>query len=548
MKLRDYALLALMGLLTSGLVAWMEHWPGYMDADYYTVTGWQLVNEAGFQESFLWNFLDDPQGIPHPSYTYWMPLASVLAAGGMRLTGFGRFAGARIGFLALAWLLPPLTAAFSWRLTHCRRSALLAGSMAALSGFYLPYLPTTDTFGITMLLGALFLLTLRQVSGGILVNNGKNTVEPEELSRSVNEPNVSVRLFSLGLLTGLLHLTRVDGLLWLLVALGVGLCSPGGAFRNRRASLKSMLLVLLGYLIPMAPWYWRNLIVFHRLFPPGGMRTLWLLDYDELFTYPAELLVPSRWWSAGIGELVQDRLWALGQNVQTIIAVQGGIFLVPFIVWGLWRLRSTAVVRWGVLLWGGMLGVMTLVFPFAGVRGGFFHSGAGVQPLFWAVFPLGLDAFIQWGAQRRGWEPQVAWRVFSGGLVVIAIGLSGFVVRQRVWRSDGEPPGWGSSLTAYVRVEDELQGLGAQPEDRVLVNNPPGYALATGRAAVVIPNGDLSTVRAVAKRYHARYLLLEPDHPQGLAQLYQSPRDGGGLVYLSSVGDIHLFRIELVDE
>jgi hypothetical protein len=542
MKLRDYALLVLLGLLTSGLVAWMERWPGYMDADYYTVTGWQLANGAGFQEPFLWNYLDDPQDIPHPSHTYWMPLASVLAAAGIRLTGFSRFAGARTGFLALAGLLPLLTAAFSWRLTHRRRSALLAGSIAAFSGFYLPYLPTTDTFGISMLLGALFLLTLQQVSGRI------STVKSKELSLKGKASDVLVRLFTLGLLAGLLHLTRADGLLWLLAAVGVGLCCPRGASGNWRTSLRRALLALLGYLIPMTPWYWRNLMVFHRLFPPGGMRTLWLLDYDELFTYPAELLTPARWLSAGIGELVRDRLWALGQNMQTAFAVQGGVFLVPFIIWGLWQLRRTAVVRWGLFLWGGMLGVMTLVFPFAGVRGGFFHSGAGVQPLFWAVFPLGLDAFIQWGAHRRGWEPQAAWRVFSGGLVVIAIGLSGFVVRQRVWRSDGEPPGWGSGLTAYVRVEDKLQGSGAQPEDRVLVNNPPGYTLATGRAAIVIPNGELSTVRVVARRYHARYLLLELNHPQGLAQLYQHPRDAEGLVYLGDVGDIRLFRIELVDE
>ncbi len=37
----------------------------------------------GFSEMVLWNFLDDPEGLPHPSHGYWMPLVSILSAAGM---------------------------------------------------------------------------------------------------------------------------------------------------------------------------------------------------------------------------------------------------------------------------------------------------------------------------------------------------------------------------------------------------------------------------------------------------------------------------------
>jgi hypothetical protein len=153
-------LLFLLGLGVAAAVAIWQQAPGYMDADYYFALGRELARGHGFWQPFLWNFLDDPTGLPHPSHGYWPPLASLLSALSLRLVGGDSFAAGRLGALVTAASLPPLTAAIGFTLEPRRSLALLAGALAAFSGFYAAFLPTTDTFGIVMLLGGATALLL----------------------------------------------------------------------------------------------------------------------------------------------------------------------------------------------------------------------------------------------------------------------------------------------------------------------------------------------------------------------------------------------------
>ncbi|MDO9130603.1 MAG: hypothetical protein Q7U34_12130, partial [Anaerolineales bacterium] len=70
MNWRHYLLLALFGLIVSGSIAAFQSVPGYMDADYYYAGGLQLAAGRGFTEPYLWNYLDDPASLPHPSHAY----------------------------------------------------------------------------------------------------------------------------------------------------------------------------------------------------------------------------------------------------------------------------------------------------------------------------------------------------------------------------------------------------------------------------------------------------------------------------------------------
>ena len=74
MTWRIYALLFLLGFSVVFGVAQFQSSPGYMDADYYYATGLVLAEGQGFTEPFLWNYLDNPSGLPHPSHAYWMPM------------------------------------------------------------------------------------------------------------------------------------------------------------------------------------------------------------------------------------------------------------------------------------------------------------------------------------------------------------------------------------------------------------------------------------------------------------------------------------------
>lgn len=547
MTAKLYAMLFFLGLGIPLVVARYQSAPGYMDADYYFANGLRLTQDFGFSESFLWNYLDDPQGIPHPMFTYWMPLAALLAAVGMKVSGMVNFAGARLGFLLVAGCLPPLTAALAYTFTPQRWAAVLAGLLAALPGFYLAFLPTTDTFGLYMLFGGFFFMC---------ISTGGNV-------RTFKRLNVLMFFggpLLLGLLAGSMHLARADGLLWL----GVGVIAVSGQRVEIRARFPTitqqlshrtffrshlafhafrLMFLILGYLIVMSPWMVRNLTTFGTLLAPGSGRALWITAYDEIFAYPAAILTPMHWWDSGLGEIIRARLEALSQNLQTAFVVQGGIFLAPLIVAGMWRMRNDRRVRLGGLAWGMLFLGMTLVFPYLGARGGFFHSGAALQLLFWGLVPAGLDSLLAWGNRQRGWNPWVARPILAGGLVGLTLLLTGLTTWPRVIGQNQNNPAWGEAGAAYLDLEQVLQRLGANSDDIVVVNNPPGYQAMTGREAIVIPEGDEQTILAVAQRYGGKYLLLEQNHPAGLDDLYRNPGDRPGLRYLKTDEEIHIFEV-----
>jgi len=66
----------------------------------------------------------------------------------------------------------------------------------------------------------------------------------------------------------------------------------------------------------------------------------------------------------------------------------------------------------------------------------------------------------------------------------------------------------------------------------VAVNNPPGFFAATEWPAVVIPDGVPSVLHQVVQRYGVGWIVLDANHPQGLAELYADPT---GLEWLRPV-------------
>jgi hypothetical protein len=293
----------------------------------------------------------------------------------------------------------------------------------------------------------------------------------------------------------------------------------------------------------MSPWYFRNLYFYGSLFSPAGSHTLWLTNYDQMFNYPVDQLNFNSWLNNGLGQALQVRLDSLKANLETTLDIQGEIFLLPLMLIGLWRLKREWCVILGIGIWLITLLVMTIIFPFAGERGGFFHSGAAIQPVFWAVIPAGLDGFVSLGVRWRNWSGASAIRFLGLGLVLLSILFTGSLFYQRVLGSDPGKIAWRSSWDQYTAVEQALSRSGAAPDSIVLVNNPPGYFVATGRSALVIPNGNEQTSLEVANRYGASFLILEKDHVNGLNDLYLHPGDRPGLKYLSSVGQIYLFKI-----
>ncbi|HWQ83780.1 MAG TPA: hypothetical protein VN363_04390, partial [Anaerolineales bacterium] len=458
MKPLHYFLLYLLAFLVLLGAASFQHSPGYMDAEYY-LAGGMSITSGSWQEPFIWNYLDDPVGLPHPAFAYWMPLASLLAAAGMKLGGSLSFTAGRLGFILVGAGVAPLTAALAYRLDPRRTAALLAGLLAVCAGYYLPYLPAPDTFGLVMLLGGGFLFLCQ-----LLGERSKSRAnQPSLESPSGESPRWQdlAMVIGLGVIAGFMHLARADGLLWLAAGGLAVLILPGSAWPRRLAHLG---LLVLGYLVVMAPWMARNQAVFGSFFSAGGLRPLWITTYNELYTYPASLLTPQRWLASGLPALLAVRLKALGVNLQSLLAVQGQIFLLPLMLVGLWQLRRAWAVRLGGLAWLAILGVMSLVFPHQGWRGGYFHSAAALQPLLWAVVPLGLSTFINWAGAERRWNIPQAQRVFQVGLLVLAAGFSLVVSGGRIFGASPQNPGdsllWDAPARRYERMGAALEAQG----------------------------------------------------------------------------------------
>jgi hypothetical protein len=516
MKRRDLFFLFLAGLIFNVCIAWFQHAPGYMDADYYYAGGLRLVQGHGFTETYLWNYLDNPQSLPHPSHAYWYPFASLLAAAGMYITGQHVFWAARLGFILVAALAAPVTALLGYQITSHRTTALTAGLLGVFSGYHAPFMPTTDNFGLFMVLGGLFFLLITPV-------------------RSRFTP------FCLGLIVGVMNLSRVDGVIWLVIG-AAGLLIPAFLTSPRLKAahlLSTISIFFVGYLLVMGPWMLRNLFVWGTPLTPAGGNVIWMTRYDETFAWPPGRINLQNWLAAGWRSALDGRLEALKINAINTVAAQCAFVLFPFIIGGIWKLFKDLRVRLAVFCWLVLFGIMSIIFPFAGSRGSFFHASAALQPVWFISAVVGLNSVVSW-ARARGRFTPAAPTVFRVSLIVVMAVLTISLAWIAVFQND-----WNQFRRTYEQVEVMLAQNGAQPQDVVIVANSPGYFVASGRAAIIVPDENLESVRALAHQFGAKFLVLEKTYyTDPMIPVYKNPQNQPGLTYLGEFDDVRVFAIK----
>jgi hypothetical protein len=119
--------------------------------------------------------------------------------------------------------------------------------------------------------------------------------------------------------------------------------------------------------------------------------------------------------------------------------------------------------------------------------------------------------------------------------------MTAYLVNFRVISSS-----WAKDDAIYPSVEARLLDLGIRPGDVVIVRNPPGYFIASGRPAIALPFGDESTILAVAEKYDARYLVLEKAGTfETIRDLYEEPQSHPSFTYLGEINEARLYRIEM---
>ena len=545
---RDLLFLLALGLLARAITAALFDQPGYIDAAYYYDVAKNLVTGHGFTEDFILTYLTPAASVVHPSNLYWMPLASLVLVPFFAVFGVSWHV-AEIPNVLLSGTLPLLAYWMGWDFFRSRRYALGAALLTLCAGFYYPlYFIFSDNFGLYAWTAGLALLFIGQGARGR-----------------------SRRFMLAGLWIGLAHLARPDAPLLLVIAMIV---FASNHYLARRANVgkeadptqprtKALpwytLAGLIGcYLVVMAPWFARNLIVAGAILPPGGTKTIWLTTYNDFFSYGKDLS-PQSYLAWGLGNILLSKLQALGQNAFAILAILE-FAPAPFAAIGMWKLRRSAQAQpfllYFVLLYVGL----SLVFTFPSLRGTLLHSFIPLLPFTSLAIILGLDTVIDWIARRRP-SPAAQRRAASRRRVYLAatVLLSGVLSCVIIFSNASD---WDTTYHLYQQVgkiaaqhyacltgtadreaTNDGQSASKSALPIVMVSDPPDYYLATGQHAISIPDQGIEVILQVADRYGAAYLLLEPLHSAIQDPLWEQHAHSPRLTLLWSTPQGQLYRI-----
>ena len=481
---RDLIRLGLLALLVGLITAILAHQPGYTDAYYYLNAAARVAHGQGLTDAALWTYVGAPPGLPAPAFLYWMPFASLLEAVSVFVLGgiVGVFHAGQVPGLIGAVALSGIGYRLGLELGGTRRSALLAGVLTIFSGFFVPYWTNTDTFAVYAVVGSLALWCIGR-------------------GRASGQTRWWI---AAGVLAGLAHLTRADGLLFVMALV---IAALWGHLRSVKDGWRSAMIGVLAYVLTMLPWAIRNLNEIGSVLPVGGFQSAWFSSYDQIASYPAGASL-NDFLATGLGTMVQTRVTALTLNLQTFIAVEGLIVLTPLLLVALWRRRLEPKLGGLILYAFGLHGLMTLVFALPGMRGGLLHSAAALVP-YWATLGIiGLDDVLKWAAKRRRWPLKQAQDFFGLALIAWAIFFSVLVGTKLIGS-------WNSANATYASIGAQL------PLDAVvMVNDPPGFYYQTGLSAVVLPDSPPSVIPELTARYNVSYLVLDANRTEPFSSLY----------------------------
>lgn len=477
---RDLLWLTAIALVARLAVAWVVDFPPYTDPAYYLVVGERLAHGQGFTTPVLWSFLEvggrlpaDPM-LPVASNGHWMPLTSIVAAGGIwAFEGLlGTWHAAQVPFVLLSTALVPVTYLVSRDLWASRGVALASGALVLLAGPFLLYYPQVNNIALFGTLGA-----------------GATWCAV----RSVRTERPGGWLVASGALAGLATLARVDGLLLLV--------PPAVAWwlARDRAGAGWMAFAGAAFVAVLAPWMARDMAVFGAPFPSAGGHTLWITSYNQQFSISSDPSLGS-YLAWGPLNIIGSKLAAWGELAGRVAVLLGGLFVLPF-AWGLWAERRRRELAPFLAYFVAVFLAMGLVFTFHAPKGAFYHSAAAWLPFGIPLAVASLPGFSNgvgrwWPFLRR---PQThRFLVVAGvaGAVVLSLAGSAAVLAQ-----------W---TPAHARLEQAASFLreAAAPGDRVMAYDPAALHYEVPLQGVAPPFDPFPTIGQVVEAYDVRWVVV----------------------------------------
>ncbi len=463
------------------LAARMPH-PGTSDPAFYYQVALNLASGRGFVLDYIWHYLSQPPALTHWANDYWMPLASVLMAAPMLVLGKSLFAALAACVAASAGLV-----LLTWHAAGLYTSSPFVRAWAA---------------GLAAALPIFMEFSLRSEAPIFYALLAGTTLYA--CCRGLDDPRWLAAAAAAG---GLAALTRQDGLLLLPLVAGTALTSRGPL--GRRALLAAGAAVLfLAVFSPMMAANWR---AFGAPLSPASGKTAWLTDYEDLYSYTRPL-TPAAYLAWGWGKILGSKARVLGHCLAVVHKYVGPVLLIAAgaAAWRLARAGGEPARRvWPPALFLGLLLLFySAVATFPGRYGGFERSGMTVAPFLLVFAVLGLEqALVDRGRAR-----------LAAVLLGLHVGVFLFLSANQA----------AADRRGAARVAEHLADVRAalarheQPgEETVLLTDDIWEThLTTGYRGAQIPNEDLDTVYAAARRYGANRLLLPSKNP-ALRRLYR---------------------------
>lgn len=485
--------------------------PGAADSLYYYHVAQSIVSGKGITTPYIWNYLWLPESLPAPAFSYWMPLTSFLCAGGLWLFGPQVWA-ALLPFALLVSALSGLGCLIVWRLTSMKSLAILTALFIALHRLTIRFGMTSDSALPLAVFGAGSLLMISDALS----------------DKSVNVPGR--KLFFAGLLAGLAALSRNDGVLVLATAL---LCWAAINLKRRGVTtvIRSSFLIVVGFALIMAPWCVRNLAEFDVTYPPPGTtRAILIEEYEDLYSYSSSSPTYSK---LGLIQAKFDS--AIENNLKSTREISYQVWkqyypLLPFIAVAIpnaWRRRRLSLIILPsvyIIFCCGFYGVLADKVGYVAIE----RAMPVALPFGAGVAASGLATL---GKRRYMVIIAILAAVYLGheGIPVIKKGLD----LQRSYEWIG---------TAAM---NDL--LGSSPI--IMSRNPWLIWESTGLGTFQIPNDDVSTILAVARRYAVTHLHLSwINERASLSSLYAGEQQDDRFTLIATKGKHKLYRIDSSSE
>lgn len=453
--------LALLGLRLASAVVVAQ--PGYTDAYYYADVASRLGHGFGLSADFVWNPIE-LGALPVISHKFWMPLATVLQAGGIATLGsiLGDFRAAQTAVVMVAALVPVAAYASARSLGTSERAALAAAAMVGLGGLFAPAWVSLDGFAPAALLGALFFIAFGRAASG-------------DLRAGV----------ACGVLVGLLYLTRAEGAL-----LGLALLWLAARPASRRPGIAGAAVALL----IGGAWLARDISA--GLPPDLFARTALLVRYEDFFRVASPTLDA---YLRALPDALGAKAAALLTNAVTFLFAFSLVLIWP-IVRGARDLWRRAEVRAWCILAILVFAAQSLLWTLHSTRGSYFHSLG-------AFFPFGVAIAVAGGehllASRR---PEIARAWTWGALLTVAV-LSAAAVSQ-----------WDASFNTGARTR--AAALDAIPDGPFLAIDAAAWRWLSGRSVIVTPADGLDAATCMPGQGW-RSLVLEEAHFAAYDDLYR---------------------------